>query len=210
MRPLSISKVLARAGVMLTVGAVALSGQQAAQADTTIDTWSSWDGCCTVAPFGHPDTSTYGQVLTIPAGEHKVRSVTWFMAAGGVSGTLIYRSALYTWDGTKAGEKVAIGRKKQVEVTAGDPVFHPSRTRFRGARVQPGEQYVLFATISLTYEETDPNVTVTWPVTQIDGEDVLPGGDFVFINDSGNEDLWTTQSWVEIPFDNAFKAKLVS
>ena len=208
MRSRSISRLLARAAVVLTAGAVVLSGQQVAQAATLIDTWSSWDGCCTVQPFGHPDSSTYGQVITIPEGETKLRWVTWYMAAGGVSGTLIYRSAVYTWDGTKAGEKVAHGRKKTVEVTAGDPVFHPSKTRFRKANVQAGQQYVVFATISLTYEETDPGLSVLWPVTQIDGEDILPGGDFVYINDSGNEALWTTQAWDGIPFDNAFRAKL--
>jgi hypothetical protein len=129
------------------------------------------------------------------------------MAAGGVSGNLVYRSAIYTWDGSKAGEKVAVGRKKTVEVTVGDPVFHPTKTRFKRAKVEAGEQYVVFATISLTYEETDPGLSVIWPVTS--GEtDELPGGDFVFINDSGNEALWTTQPWVVIPFDNAFKAKL--
>ena len=208
MRSRSTSRFLARAGVMLAAGALLLSGQQAAQAATTIDTWTDWDHCCTVAPFGHPDSSTYGQIITIPEGEKKLTQVTWYMAAGGVSGDLVYRSALYTWDGTKAVKKVAHGKKTTVEVTAGDPEYYPSTTKFKKARVKPGKQYVLFATVALTYEETDPNVTVQWPVTQIDGEDVLPGGDFVFINDSGNEALWTTQAWVGIPFDNAFKAKL--
>jgi hypothetical protein len=207
MQSRSISRVLARAGIMVTAGVLALSGQHVAQAATTIDTWSSWDGCCTVQPFGHPDSSTYGQVITIPEGDKKLTQVTWYMLAGGVSGTLTYRSAIYTWDGSKAGEKVAHGRKKTLEVTAGDPEYQPSKTRFKKAKVEAGEQYVVFATISLDYETTDPGLSVIWPVTSGE-QDVLPGGDFVFINDSGNEALWTTQPWVGIPFDNAFKAKL--
>jgi hypothetical protein len=195
---------------MLTAGAIALTGQQVAQAKTMIDTWSSWDGCCSVGTFGHPDTSTYGQVITIPEGENKLKSVTWYMQASLGSGTLTYRSAVYTWDGTKAGEKVAHGKKKTLEVTVGDPEFYPTTTKFKKkhkAVVEAGEQYVVFATISLDYEETDPNVSVNWPVHQY-GDDVLPGGDFVFINDSGNEALWTTQAWSQIPFDVAFKATL--
>jgi len=203
----SISRILSRTAVILTAGAVALTGQQVAHAKTLIDTWSSWDGCCSVGTFGHPNTSTYGQVITIPEGDTKLKTVKWYMQASLGSGTLTYRSAVYTWDGTKAGEKVAHGKKKTVEVATGDPEFHPTRTRFREAKVEAGEQYVVFATISLDYEETDPDVSVNWPVTSGE-EDVLPGGDFVYINDSGNEALWTTQAWEQIPFDNAFKAKL--
>lgn len=60
---------LRRAAALLAVGAVAVVGIPAAEAGTdaaTIDTWSSWDPSeGTLGGFGHPDTATYGQVITI-------------------------------------------------------------------------------------------------------------------------------------------------
>ena len=122
--------------------------------------------------------------------------------------TLVYRSAVYTWDGAKAGEKVAHGKKKTVEVTAGDPDVPPVEDEVQEGQGQAGRA-VRRLRDDLARPTRRPTrvSSVIWPVTSGE-EDVLPGGDFVFINDSGNEALWTTQPWGQIPFDNAFKAKL--
>jgi len=204
------TSVLRRAAVAIGIGAVALAGVPTANADTeaaTIDTWSSWettDG--TIGGFGHPDTATYGQVITIPAGMEKVRWFTYYMQAGPTSGTLTFRGAVYGWDGTKATEKVAMTKKKILELTAGDPEFYPVKIKVRNATVDAGAQYVLFATISKDYEETDPDVWTQWP---LHSTDELPGGNTVWINDTGDESQWTTVPWSQIPTaDMAFKAKL--
>jgi hypothetical protein len=66
---------------------------------------------------------------------------------------------------------------------------------------------VLFATISKDYEQTDPEVWTAWPVHS--GTDPLPGGNTVWINDTGDESRWTTEAWSQIDtYDMAFKAKL--
>lgn len=76
----------------------------------------------------------------------------------------------------------------------------------KGADVEAGEQYVLFATISKDYEQTDPDSWTWWPVH---GTDVLPGGYTVFLNDGGDESEWTTEDWGVIDsYDMAFRAKL--
>jgi hypothetical protein len=205
----SRSSLLRRAFVLVSIGAVALTGMPSAGASTdaaTIDTYSTWDGTSTLQPFGHPDTSTYGQVITIPEGKRKVRWFTWYMSAGAVSGTLTFRGEVYKWDGTKATTPVAESAPMSLDFTAGDPTYKAAKLSVEGARVKAGKQYVLFATISKDYEETDPNVSTIWPVHT---SDVLAGGNTVWINDAGDESLWTTQAWSGIPtYDMAFKAKL--
>jgi hypothetical protein len=199
---------LRRAVVLISIGAVALTGVPATAGTTaaTIDTYSDWSDGATIASFGHPDSSTYGQVITIPEGMHRVRWFTYFMSAGPISGTLTFRGEVYRWDGTKAARHITETEPMSLELTAGDPTFYPAKLRLSGARVKPGKQYVLFATISKDYEETDPNVSSVWPFR---GTDVLPGGDAVFLNDSGDESQWTTVPWVTIAGnDMAFKAKL--
>jgi hypothetical protein len=194
---------------MVSIGAVALAGAPNATAASdapTFDTYSSWAGDSVIGPFGHPNTTTYGQVITVPAGLKKVEWFTYYMGAGGTEGTLKVRGEVYGWDGTKATREIAETRVKDVEVTGGDPTFNPVKFKLRGAKVRPGKQYVLFASISKDYEESDPNVTTNWPVHTTD---VLPGGNTVFLNDSGDESQWTSAPWSQITtYDMAFKAKL--
>lgn len=205
------SPLLRRAAVAIGIGAVALAGipaANAAETALTFDTWSSWTpGDGVIGGFGHPDTATYGQTITIPAGKHKVRWFRYYMQAGPNSGTMTMRGEVYGWDGVKATDEVAETNKKTLTVTAGDPTFMPVKFRVKGARVKPGEQYVLFATVSKDYETTDPNVWTQWPC--FSGTDPLPGGNTVWINDTGDESQWTTVAWSGISsYDMGFQAKL--
>ncbi len=204
----SVFRSLRTAAVLVSAGAVVLTGVPAANASIdspTIDTYSTWTDGSTLGNFGHPDTATYGQVITIPAGMKKVRWFTYYMAAA-ATGTLILRGEVYGWDGSKATTEVAETKKKTLDLVAGDPTYNKVKLKVRKAKVKAGQQYVLFATISKDYEQTDPGVSTYWPVHTTD---VLPGGNTVWINDTGDESRWTTEAWSGIgTYDMAFKAKL--
>lgn len=196
-------RTIAIASVAALAFGVASAPAQASVDATKIDTYSTWDGQSRLGSFGNPDTATYGQTFTAPDGTKKFKKVTWYMAGG--NGTMVLRAELYTWDGSKAGKEVAEAKAKTVKFTEGAPDT-AIKFKFKKGKITPGQQYVVFATISKDYEATDPGFTTTWPVHS---SDVLAGGNTVWLNDSGDESQWTTQPWSGVPtYDMAFKATL--
>jgi hypothetical protein len=200
---MSFVSSLRRVAVLASVGALAITSAPAAHAASQIDTYSTWSGTSYLGSFGHPDTATYGQVITIPRGDKSVKNVTWYMAGGG-SGTLTVRTEVYSWDGSKAVKEVAESKPKVIDTATTEMTGY--KFKLKKAKVKAGKQYVLFATISKDYEEATPAAITTWPVHTAD---VLAGGHTVWINDSGDESRWTTEAWAGIPtYDMAFKATL--
>lgn len=171
----------------------------------TINTYDDWDGVTFVSEWGHPNTATYGQVITVPAGKKKITSFTFWMACT-TSGTVTYRAEVYGWDGSKATTEAYESKAKTLKLDCFDPDTHPVKTRLRKAKVTAGSQYVIFLSISKDYEVTDPGASTKWAAT---ASDVYPGGGAVYLNDGGDESQWTTATWgVVFASDFAMKAQL--
>ena len=144
--------------------------------------------------------------VTTPAGKKKVTQFTFYLAANTGTGDIVYRGALYGWNGTMATNKVWESKARTISLTEGDPTYYPAKMKVKKGKVTPGNQYVLFLTVSKDYETTDPNVLSQWAANITD---VLPGGNVVYINDGGDESQWTTMPWSLIAsYDFAFKANL--
>ena len=208
------SKIVRGAAVGIGVASIALLGFQAPASASvevlppTFDTYTGWGGAEFVQPWGHPNTTTYGQTITVPAGKKKVRQFSFYMAGNTGTGDITYRGAVYGWDGSKATNKVYETKAKTISVTQGDPTIQEAKIKVpkRKGKVTAGNQYVLFLSVSKDYETTDPGVLSQWAAYF---SDALPGGDVVFLNDGGDESQWTTQPWsVFTGFDFAFKATL--
>jgi hypothetical protein len=115
------------------------------------------------------------------------------------------RGELYGWDGTKATSEVWESKPRDLFVDPDGPPFEEVRFKAKKAKVKPGEQYVIFASVSKDYEETDPFVTAAWGANL---NDVYPGGYAVFLNDTGDESKWTSQTWIAgYDYDFAMIAK---
>lgn len=195
---------------VVSITALGLTAPAAADAERistpTIDTYTGWDGVGYVHEFGHPNSATYGQVITAPAGLTKLRWFTFYVAADVGTGTLRFRGEVYGWNGSMATEEVWESKRKDRDFTAGDPEFYPVKVKSRGATLVPGQQYVIFLTVSKDYESTDPGLQTRWAARF---SDALPGGDAVFINNGGAESMWTTSPWgILTGSDFAMKAKL--
>ena len=198
------------AAVLTAVGMATLAATPAAastidgiQHEATIDTHKGWDGASSVIPFGCPDTTAYGETITVPEGLQEINKFTFYMSDGGVEGSMRVRGEIYAWDGAKATGS-AVGQTKAQTIDFSDTAYHPVRFRFQDAMVTPGSQYVIFATIDKNYEKCS-DYTVAWGATD-DG--AYPGGTFVFQNNSGDESLWTTTPWNPAGIDAALKAYL--
>jgi hypothetical protein len=168
-----------------------------------ISTYGSWDGSSEIVPFGCPNTTTYGQVITIPNGQTHLGKFhfSWINLN---TGSMVVRGEVYAWDGTKATGSALFESKKKT-LSFSDGLFH--KVGFKPSSlipVTPGAQYVIFASIDKDYEQCTNNYEVGWGF--IPTGDVYPAGLFVFQNNGGDESQWTTTPWSAAGgLDAAFK-----
>jgi len=170
-----------------------------------LSTYKSWDGSSYVQPFGCPDTTTYGQVVTIPNGQTHLDKFHFSWINLG-TGSMVVRGEVYAWDGTKATGS-ALYQSKRMTISFNDGVFHTVTFKPNLVPVTPGKQYVLFASIDKDYEKCTNSYEVGWGY--IPSGDPDPNGLFVYQNNAGDESQWTTTAWSTFGgLDLAYKASL--
>jgi hypothetical protein len=208
MRTRGASSLLLRAAVTASAVAIAFVafGSAAASASTaraTINTFKKWDGSQFVWQFGCPNTTTYGQVITVPAGLTHLNkfTFTWANAAG--SGSMVVRADVYAWDGSKATGSSLFEKKRAISF--GDSIFHLETFKPNGITVTPLAQYVLFASIDKDFEKCTNDYILKWGAVD---DSVYSGGTFVYQNNGGDESQWTATPWNTFGIDLAFKAFL--
>jgi hypothetical protein len=184
-----------RAAVAATIGAAGLvSFASPASALQTIDTRAQ--ATSTVSSFGLPNTSTYGQVITVPAGETVLTSFSFILS---VPTQVQFRGAVYAWD---AGLFHAVGAPLFVGPTQTTPVGTASEIVFNTGpvTVTSGQQYVILATASF---DDGPAGTGHWALTP---SDVYAGGTMVYLNNGTDEAQLTTNTWSDFGRDLGFQA----
>lgn len=196
---------VAALGIALTSTASASASTSVAsesKAKVVIDTYSGWDGGSSVTPFGCPDSTTYGQVITIPKKKHKLTKFSFYMMGQAAAGqSMVVRGELYAWNGTMATGS-AVAESKPQTLAFADTSTHAVTFKTKNAKVTPGQQYVIFASIDKDYEACTGDYEVSW--ASVDGS-AYSGGDFAYQNNAGAEGNWTTQPWNVIPIDAAMK-----
>jgi hypothetical protein len=171
--------------------------------DPTINTWPAWQGGV-VTSFGCPHTSTYGQVITVPEGMTRLTRFNFYQSDSGLPGSLIMRGEVYAWDGSKAtGTPLWESRPRPVDYA--DEDFHRKQFRPHGVDdLEPGAQYVIFASVSKDWERCD-DYGLSWEY--VHNHEYRPGT-FVYLNDAGDASQWTSSAWGTSGIDLAFKAWL--
>ncbi|MFL6689170.1 MAG: hypothetical protein ACJ8IR_03140 [Alphaproteobacteria bacterium] len=182
-----------RASLFVTASAVALAfaALGSSPAAAGISTYGSWDGSSYVQPFGCPDTTTYGTIITIPKGKTHLGKFhfSWINLTSG--GSMVVRGEVYAWDGAKATGS-ALYESGPKKVSFSDGLFHKVGFKATLVPVTPGAQYVIFASIDKDYEKCTNSYEVGWGYI---GSDVYPGGGFVYQNNAGDENQWTATPW---------------
>ena len=186
----------APARLALCLLALALLCPLAAIADTTIDTTASVGG--TASPFGNPPYSpTYGQVITVPAGENFLQSFTFNVQVNDAPLTL--RGKVYAWSGS-AVTGPALFSTGPITLPA-DPNYVPVTINMNNLPVTPGQQYILLFT-TLDDLAASPGSAAAFQTTN---PGTYAGGNFAFNNGA---DL--SMNWEFRPYDLAFTAVLTS
>jgi len=170
----------------------------------TINTFKFWDGSQEVVQFGCPNTTTYGQVITVPAGKTLLNKFTFAWVNFQGAGSMVVRGEVYAWDGSKAtGSALFQSGTRKIAFT--DSLFHKEVFKPAGVGVTPGAQYVIFASIDKDFEKCFGDYTLGW--ASVD-DSTYSGGTFVFQNNGGDESQWTLSAWNTFGIDLAFKAFL--
>ena len=192
------------ASVAATAGAAAfVFAALGSSPASAINTYKSWDGVQYVFPFGCPDTTTYGQVITIPKSKHTLNKFTFSWATYAGSGSMVVRGEVYAWDGSKATGS-SLYESSPRTISFNDSSFH--KESFAPALpVTPGAQYVLFASIDKDYEQCTGDYTLKWGLVD---DSAYSKGTFVYQNNAGDEGQWTVTPWNTYGGDLAFKASL--
>jgi hypothetical protein len=171
---------------------------------SAIDTFKDWNGSQDIQPFGCPETTTYGQIITVGDKNTLNKFIFTWLYVGTDGGSMVVRGEVYAWDGTKATGS-ALWESSPRTVSFTDASFHTETFKTGPLPLTPGAQYVLFASIDKDYEQCTNNYEVAWGAV---ADSTYKKGFFVFQNNAGNEGNWTTQVWSGAPADLAFKAVL--
>lgn len=159
------------------------AGQAAAQ---NIDTTAAASG--TLGVFGVPNSATYGQTITIPAGVTQLTSFGFEMQS--VPSTVVFRGAVYLWDeANKRATGPALYESAPRSTTGATPqliTFSPPG----GVTVIPGQKYVIFATTSR--DQAGASGHGFWAVSY---SNPYAGGDAALINNGANPADWTSGTW---------------
>lgn len=191
-----------RSFLLAAACAAALTTLAASPAVAT-GTYKDWDGSQEVTSFGCPNTTTYGQVITIPANKHFLNKFV-FSFVNLNSGSMVVRGEVYAWDGSKAtGSALWEGTPRTISFN--DGVFHRYHFNTGVTAVTPGAQYVVFASIDKDFEQCTGSYVLGWGSVS---DSAYPGGTFVFQNNGGDESQWTTSAWSTFGIDLAFRAEL--
>ena len=180
-----------RRSVLVGVGvaAISLALASGALANTTIGNSPPWTSGVS-SGFGVSGAPAYripnyGQTVTVPATDTVLDSFTFYVD---LPTNLIFRGEVYAWNPIESG---------QTSTTSYGSGYSPHAITFNtgGIPLTAGTQYVLFITTSRDYAA---NVAAGITATGFVGytpTDTYSGGDWVYMDDGGNPNLWTTLGW---------------
>lgn len=150
---------------------------------TVIDTTAGVN--LSVAPFGAPNTATYGQTFTVGV-DNILNNFSLFLNSS-VGSDLNLRGYIGAWDGGKATNILYSSDTRTMIGINGREEFAFNTGNLA---LSSGSQYVAF--LSVSELPPQPGETHSMPY----GSDTLyDGGSFVFFNNGNNFSLLTSQNW---------------
>ncbi|MCS4295440.1 hypothetical protein M2375_003683 [Comamonas sp. BIGb0152] len=166
----------------------------------SIDTVPDWDGIRFINSFGVPNTATYGQTITAPATPATLRAFDVRINPQGIA--VPFKFYVYEWDSVNKRATSGQLYASAVQTMQAVDEFQTYGVSGLNISLEPGKQYVLFASVS---ETSGPNSNTFW-ASVADGS--YAGGRFVYLNNGPDVSSWITANWNEISSDLAFTADI--
>ena len=169
-----------------------------------INTHHGWDPNNTVGDFGCPNTTDFGQVITIPKFKHTLGDFSfWQKGQAGGERSMVVRAEVYLWDGAKATGS-AVYESDPRTIAYKNFKFH-RETFSANVSVTPGAQYILFLTVDKDFDQCTGDYTTRWGLVD---DTTYAGGWFFYLNSGGDASLWTTPGWTNYSHDLVFAASM--
>jgi len=142
-----------------------------------------------LSAFGDPETTTYGEVITVPSGEHQLRSFTFYPD---VPSTLIFRPYVFKWNGSSAtGEALYEG--PDMHTREGGSGNEPVTATTPGLHLTEGERYVVFfSTTNNEAEDSGTGYEGSWATVSSEAL-----GGYTYVNNGYDASNWTTRTAFE-------------
>ncbi len=170
-----------------------------AQANTSFDTTPSWNSSDSIAPFGNPDTTTYGETFICPV-DNVLNDFTFYIKPdSGVS--LSVKAYVYQWSGSLfgGGGGGAVGSSMFASgssmIINDDTMFNPVTVNTGGTTLTAGGQYVAFLTVSNPSDYSDTTGTSVWGMNLYSHVSNDGSGGFVFYNNGNNFSALNSNVW---------------
>jgi len=137
-------------------------------------------------PFGNPNTATYGEIFTAPsAPDTNLDNFSFWFANPVAPGDVLLGGYIATWTGSNAGTLLYSSAPYDYPNTGeGKLTFNTG-----GLTLTPGQQYVMFLSVSQYYGQTTG-------MAQVDSGSPLAGlNGFAWSNNGGDFNSLFTNSW---------------
>ena len=190
----------------ILAAAALLGAASVAGAQTTIGA----PGGASIAPFGEPNTQTYGQTFTVPTnGDDALNAFSFWMNP---TTGLNFRGYVFAWDGTTSrATGSALFTSAIMSAPASGSGFQQVTVATGGLSLGGGSMYVAF----LSASGLEGSNTTQWEWST---GDTYAGGEFVFQNNGEDMGAWTSQPWYtdwsgtnrDVRFEMQFSAGQVS
>jgi hypothetical protein len=152
-------------------------------ADTVINNFGGFNDYW--HPFGYPNTATYGELFTAPSGVSNLSSFSFYMGSSLGGGNIITGAYIATWNGSMAGTLLYDSGQINYD-NIGDEQITVNNAN---VGVTPGQQYVMFLSISNFYGQSGGEAYVS----QGNTDPNLNG--FVYNNNAGDFSALFNTAW---------------
>jgi hypothetical protein len=136
-------------------------------------------------PLGAPNTATYGETFTAPAGgADNLTSIGFYMTGPATSGDIVMSAYIATWTGTNAGTLLYSSPSIDYpNVGEAFLQFSPNTP------LTPGGDYVAFLSVSQYINQSSGETQIS------QGTATIPGGNFVYYNNGGSFNALFDSGW---------------
>ncbi len=167
-------------------------------ADTTYNTFTGYNPYW--HPFGYPNTATYGETFTSPAGDTFLKDFSLYMAGPYSGGDIKLEAYVATWTGSMAGSLLwQSGLVDYANTGNAQLTFSP------GLQLNPNQNYVVFLSVSQHYGDSTGLSYISG------GNNSCPGCFFAYNNNGGDFNSLFTTNWTNgLSPDFAFTADFTS
>jgi hypothetical protein len=157
-----------------------------------VDTTGTWNGSSSIAPFGEPNTATYGQTFRTPVGSAQLNDFSFWLETGigGGADGVDFAAYVMEWDPALTRATGSILFQSTQQLLPNPTAMTQVSFNTGGLLLDSSKQYVAFLSASNFFDGNAGTANMGYV-----GSDVYADGGFWFFNHGSNFGMLTSSSW---------------